>query len=841
MKKKNLLSLIVVLCIVAAFVLCTGTALAAYAPSVNEGFEAYSSSADFKAAGYDLSESGNMSFPEITPGDKALFLNKTASSSSNTVVNLKWDGLTDGYVVVSSSFCQPSSSSVRVQQIWNGEKKLRPALLSITSGGALFLKCGAGDIQLTKIVYGKWYQLSTVLDMSNSKVYVYLDGQLLNSDGYAFYQAATDVGRLEMQTNDSQAGSLYIDNIYVDNFSSMDDAYLAIKAKNIAEDSLPDQYSKSFINNFKTEADSYLERISAGTDNEASDSLRALVDSAIAQINDVLFKEDFESYTAGSSPSSGYVASANNKIVNESDTNIIELTNAGSRTRLLKGGININSYADISFRFMQKTKSQISRLAGAYNGDGKLSAFEIYSNGANVAIKTTIDNSTSPITIIPDYEAEKWYDISVKINYGKQEVTAYVDGEKKATLPFINNFIQNTVVEGNNTYTYDNAPVARVFDTLNDNKGTYYLDDIVVKTYLPTPDYSVAKTVFSDSEGAECKRLVPGGSVDSVYITKNASGNATLYTAVYENDELASISFSDISSYSAGTTFEVPVELEIGTVSNTVVKQFVWDELKPVTVNTLRTGNAKGSKVILLGDSTVASYDKAKYYPQAGWGEMLSNYMDTEVEIINFAVPGNTLKATVTNGILDNALSQTEPGDFVLIQYAHNDSKTELDVYADAVREYRAYLNYFAQSVRAKGAIPVFVTSPVRRVNATFGRNSVLCSYADAMKSVARQIGADVIDLNTASNELIECLETEEANSSKNIYLFLEANDSRYFGEGSEYTGSDYNKSSTTQDNTHFCEYGADVIAGIVADGLKAIGFELSERIDAVTHIPVMP
>lgn len=843
--KKRILSAVTVLCMLFTMASGTGIVYAEYSPVFEENFEAYTTAAEFKAAGFDLNESGNMSFPEISPDNKALYIYKAASSGGNTVINAKWDTFTEGFVVVSTSFNKPSASSVRLQQIWNSAKNMRPCLLSLDSSGNIVLKCGERDMPVSKIKYNRWYQLSTVLDMSNKKVYVFLDGQLLNPDGNSFYQAAADVGRLEIQTNDNQAGVLYVDNMYADSFDSFEDARLAIIARNIYNDSSEGEYDEVKKASFKADANALIETLSAGADASATAQLSSLIDNLLPEIKNHVFNESFNQYSVGSAPSSGYVASSNNKVVSEdvngTITNVLELTNGGSRARLLKGGINISDTAEVNFKFMQKTKSEITRLAGAYNGDGKLCAFEIYSNGTNVAIKHDLANSVPPITIISNYEANRWYDISVKLNYEAHKVSAYVDGVKKAELDFIDNFKENKVIEGNNTYTYNNAPVARVFDTLTDKKGTYYIDDLSVYSLNPVPAVVVSKTYFSDAEGNPCEKIVSGGSVDKVKVTKNDAGEAILYTAVYENDVLVDVNFENLTGYDVGSEIEIDVNIDIDSAKDTVVKQFLWNELTPLTINTLRTSDAEGSKIILLGDSTVAEYDKAQYYPQAGWGEMLKNYLDGNVQVLNFAKPGYSLKQAVNSNLFNEALAASDPGDFMLIQYAHNDSKVETDVYADAVTEYRAYLSLFAQRARAKGVTPVFVTSPVRRVNNYVGGNAILCSYADAMKSVANALSVPVIDLNSASKELVACLESEELDSSKNIYLYLAANDPKYFGEGSIYTSSQYNVASAIADNTHFCEYGADVMAGLVADGLKTIGFELSDKVDSVTHVPVMP
>ena len=336
--------------------------------------------------------------------------------------------------------------------------------------------------------------------------------------------------------------------------------------------------------------------------------------------------------------------------------------------------------------------------------------------------------------------------------------------------------------------------------------------------------------------------------MESTYVHKNVAGNVKLISAVYNKDgSLRDVAISDVSTANAGERVNVNVNVNLAlgdSMDGVSVKQFLWnDNIQALSKKTYRTANTEGTKIFLLGDSTVSNYDPAKSYPMTGWGQMLGNYLPN-VTINNYATPGYTLKRTYNEGILDRVLSEGNPGDYVMLQFAHNDSKIEKDTeYVDAIKEYRAWLKVYAERVMAEGMNPIFVTSPVRRVNGSVGGDSVIVSYSDSMKSVGRALNVPVIDLFTESKRLVDCYDSGAAvdgADSTALYLYLLANDTRYFGEGSAYTGSVYNSTTPTADNTHFCEYGADVMAGIVAEGLENIGNELSDKVD-ITHIPVMP
>lgn len=346
-----------------------------------------------------------------------------------------------------------------------------------------------------------------------------------------------------------------------------------------------------------------------------------------------------------------------------------------------------------------------------------------------------------------------------------------------------------------------------MFDSFNNNRGEYYIGNIVVTSdNLESPDCYISGILFRDAEGNEYSKPVVGGTFEKAYAVKNNSdGKTVVYNAVYSGGSLIGVTSRDISGEPEGQNIEMDVNIRLPESDDILVKQFIWDgTTSPKASNTVRSAGADGTTVYIVGDSTVATYDYATYYPQTGWGQMLENYLNGAT-VKNFAIPGSSLKQMYKQGVFDNVIAQGRPGDFLLIQFGHNDSKFTYAEYSDIFAGYRAYLKYYAERARAKGMIPIFVTSPVRRRNNIFGGESSLVSYAAAVKSVGRALNIPVIDLFTKSSELVSCLDSEEADSSKKLFLFVDANDSRYFGDGSAYTSSVYNKDGKTEDNTHFC------------------------------------
>jgi lysophospholipase L1-like esterase len=196
----------------------------------------------------------------------------------------------------------------------------------------------------------------------------------------------------------------------------------------------------------------------------------------------------------------------------------------------------------------------------------------------------------------------------------------------------------------------------------------------------------------------------------------------------------------------------------------------------------------------LAGDSTVTDQPVA---PNATWGQMLPRFFDTTLAVANHAESGETLKSFVTEQRLDKLLSTLRAGDWVMIQFGHNDQKVQWpQTYADAASTYRSWLRTYIAEIRRRGATPILVTSPDRRNFDAAGRiESTLGEYPEAMRIVAREEGVAVIDLNAMSRKLYEALGPDAAPKA-------------FADEG--------------RDKTHFNDYGGYALARCVVEGIRA-------------------
>lgn len=211
--------------------------------------------------------------------------------------------------------------------------------------------------------------------------------------------------------------------------------------------------------------------------------------------------------------------------------------------------------------------------------------------------------------------------------------------------------------------------------------------------------------------------------------------------------------------------------------------------------------------VFLAGDSTVANYPNARA-PKAGWGQMMDDMFDEHITVKNEAVPGRSSKSFIKEGRLDRILNQIHKGDYLFIQFGHNDEKMgDPARYTEPTTTYKRYLKQYIDGSRKRGAIPVLVTPVERRqfsdddqALATHGQYSV------AMIEVGKEENVAVIDLNKKSRELFQQLGPEK---TKDLFLFLNAGENHNFPKG-------------VKDNIHFQEKGAYMMARLVVMEIKS-------------------
>lgn len=194
------------------------------------------------------------------------------------------------------------------------------------------------------------------------------------------------------------------------------------------------------------------------------------------------------------------------------------------------------------------------------------------------------------------------------------------------------------------------------------------------------------------------------------------------------------------------------------------LSSFNWDDR--LTLEILGTAPALRSVTIapvevptlfLLGDSTVTDQPAE---PAASWGQMLPAFLNPDIAVANHAESGETLKSFLTELRLDKVLASARRGDVAMIQFGHNDQKTQWpQTYADAATTYRAYLRTYIAELRRHGVTPILITSPERRQWTPDGHiRPTLGDYPAAVRAVGAEEKVPVIDLNADSIRFYEAL-----------------------------------------------------------------------------------
>lgn len=215
----------------------------------------------------------------------------------------------------------------------------------------------------------------------------------------------------------------------------------------------------------------------------------------------------------------------------------------------------------------------------------------------------------------------------------------------------------------------------------------------------------------------------------------------------------------------------------------------------------------------LAGDSTMAP-KAADKRPETGWGEALAEcFAPSEVRVANHAMNGRSTKSFVAEGRWAAIVDSVRPGDYVFIQFGHNDEKVHLPIGATP-EEYARNLARFVDDVRAKQASPVLLT-PVTRRSFVGGRlTDSHGAYPPAVRAVSAERKVPLIDMHRASMALVE---RQGEDSSRALWLHLEP-------------GEHPNYPSGVRDNTHFSPAGARAMAGLAIHAIRSLGLGLSAQ-----------
>jgi lysophospholipase L1-like esterase len=219
--------------------------------------------------------------------------------------------------------------------------------------------------------------------------------------------------------------------------------------------------------------------------------------------------------------------------------------------------------------------------------------------------------------------------------------------------------------------------------------------------------------------------------------------------------------------------------------------------------------------VWLIGDSTM-SIKEVKAYPETGWGMPFVYFFDSTVKVDNRAKNGRSTRTFISENLWQPVADGIKEGDYVFIQFGHNDeSKEKTDRYTTP-EQYKANLLRFIKETRAKKGNPVLLTPVSRRRFDSTGRVMETHEvYSNLVRSLAREANVPLIDLDKKSQDILQQFGEEH---SKLLFLQLKPGEHPNYPQGKV-------------DNTHFNELGARIMAQSVLEGVKSLNLELAERI----------
>lgn len=263
-------------------------------------------------------------------------------------------------------------------------------------------------------------------------------------------------------------------------------------------------------------------------------------------------------------------------------------------------------------------------------------------------------------------------------------------------------------------------------------------------------------------------------------------------------------------------------------------------------VITPEAAKAKREKpfIFLISDSTVQCYNKS-HYPQTGWGQPFYQFFEgaeecqeyrserstygfaktfelPKVAIDNRSIGGRSARSFYEEGKLDQALEVMCPGDFMFVQFAHNDNSNIRPNRYISTEDYPGWLRVYIEACRRRGAQCVLVTAVTMRIFDEEGKFKIAFNnYREKMIETAKEENIPLLDLGLRSTEYLNEIGEEE---SKNIYLWIEEGE---YPDGAFAAG--------VSDRAHLQEYGAKVYANIVAKMIAE--YDVDDKLDALKAV----
>lgn len=217
-------------------------------------------------------------------------------------------------------------------------------------------------------------------------------------------------------------------------------------------------------------------------------------------------------------------------------------------------------------------------------------------------------------------------------------------------------------------------------------------------------------------------------------------------------------------------------------------------------------------KIYMIGDSTMANKVPG-VYPETGWGQVFHEYFNDHVIIDNRAQNGKSTKSFIAENRWKHIMDSLKAGDYVFIEFGHNDEKVDKPGVGATLDEYRANLLRFVNDARSKQATPVLMTSIMRRsfYNGVF--HDTHGAYPDVVRALAQENKVAFIDMHKKSEKLLVSMGDE---ATKKIFNWADSGAYAGFPKG-------------VKDNTHLNPTGAHKMAELAVEGIRELNLPLKK------------
>lgn len=358
---------------------------------------------------------------------------------------------------------------------------------------------------------------------------------------------------------------------------------------------------------------------------------------------------------------------------------------------------------------------------------------------------------------------------------------------------------------------------------------------VTVKGYVPIEFIGY---VYGNAAGGNSFSPVDGGSLKSITFTEsiqNPTGEEIFECVVYGSDgSVKGTKDVNIKENSLGE--DVQSTAAIGLDMNEDDAFIITAKSGDAVLATLTPDDdtADGAVIYVVGDSTASVYSDDNY-PRKGWAQLLGNYFDS-VAVTDYALSGRSSLSFKSDTNYTTLQQNIKKGDYLIIQFGHNDAKTEPERYTDPSADrftdgsYKRSLMDYIEIAENVGAKPVIATSISRRKTS----DASLEAYVKAARGLAEELNLPLIDLYKRTNDWINEVGVEAA---KDMFNYVKPYDSR-FTDYAGFANSNFYVEGTA-DDTHINIYGADLISQWAVREMQEQNLPLAKKINS--YYPVYP